>query len=329
MYFRGSVNDFLEKHDKFIDVRSYSSSNAGSEDGDAAHEYPEYPNYLNSLSPVEKSSAIERYENLKKSYWWEKEEHPTRTNPYTLSAMVYKSTQDPEDRMWEIDSRRRSKIHIPIHDESTIKKEEKQDFHMLAFVQQLSNLSNSIRQDLGTVMWAHTKLQFFGSAALTSGPLACLMERPGIMQGISCISLDIMSKDWEGHQEDSFNLICLYLSRHVKLQHLQINLCASGYRGFDMEPLIASCRGSEVWKTVGLLRSIAVSRSFEVQLVESDEGTRWLSVEKISKREKSLRELSDCFLPDTFRNSPATQVLTTIQNWEEMSFKTILEKKSS
>lgn len=297
IFFRAGVEEFLQKQDvcgrDFLDV----------EEGEIVEgENLQYPNYLKDLSRTEKSQVMQRYDSLKKSYQWEAQIHPERSAQYTLLAMIEKPTNNNRTgwgTAWgKAKSRRTSKVNEG--DEV-----QKHDFHMLKLVRQLSNLSNAIRQDLGTVIWGHTKLHIFKKSATSSGPLACLMDRPGMINGIACLTLDVPCGRIEEYQQDFFNMTCRYLSRHLKLEHLQVNVLPEVYMDHDEGMMEDLCEGAGKFKGLKLIRSINVTKSFEVRFQGVHSFIDFMKEEPALKNEYLVR-LQELMLPNTLRTIPAS-----------------------
>jgi hypothetical protein len=283
---------YLRNCDKFAYADSSDSSDSSSSVDEGETEKLIYPSYLDGLSSADKSMVMKNYEELEESFRREKKVHPERSARYTLSAVVHKQKV----------SIKKAKLRARLHNRySDREREQEYDFHMLKLIQQLSNLSTSLRQDLGTVIWKKTKLHISGNTALSCGPPAFFMDRPSIVQGIRCLSLDVPVHELRESNE-TFNMICRYLSRHSKIAHLQVNLFADFYVSEDsvMDTL---CKGNGRFAGLQLVRLIPVSVSFEVSFQNESTIDDYTWKEQLL-RDEYLGRLRDLLLPNTLRIVP-------------------------
>lgn len=295
----------------------------------------QYPHYFKGLSAAEESLIRGRYERLEKSYQWEHKIHPERSSQYTLAIKLNKpatnvpvtdelSGDDDENDDEEDDQEGNEETEAaeeeeddgesevsslaPYIDDSEREKEQSRDFHMLKLIRQFSNLSAAFRLDLGTVLWANTKLHISGYTALSSGPSIFLMDRPEIVRGIKCLSLDAKydfgSLGTDAGEGECFDVLCRYLVRYVKVAHLQINIVLAW--GLQQDRLDALCSGTSKFAGLRLLRLMIVTESFEVRL-QVQRRHDWNRIflrefkEDPSLAKDYLRRAHDLILPETLR----------------------------
>jgi hypothetical protein len=229
------------------------------------------------MSVEERRDSETTYYQEKKDFLHQKKPHPGRKYQYEIYGVPRK--------------------HIRPGEEGP-----DQDWLMIDLVRNLSNVSTQFREELGTVFWASTSI----SARFTCGKplLHFFKEQPAIHQGIKSLFLEF--DFWEALTKfdgTALQSLCNYLSSILNLQHLDIDITV-----YDTDlPRLASGKGR--YKALNALRTLKVSKSFEIELCimcnESfgdDEDARYEHTSKLE--DKHMPALRDLMMPDTLRPAP-------------------------
>ncbi|KAE8440471.1 hypothetical protein EG329_007575 [Mollisiaceae sp. DMI_Dod_QoI] len=246
--------------------------------------------WIRSVSRTEE----DRYARLKEIFEFDTKCHPTRTFLYEISASV-------------------DKLPVLGNENSML---QTRDFPMIKVVRGLSHLSTGMRNDLGAVLWAQTKVHIHvvvGDSVSNMGPLTCLIDRPNVYNGISYLHLIVVC-GWADDSQASTNnflLICHYLSTYLDLSYLKITVDIDrlGMVGASEEREDVS-HGIGCYAGLQLIRSIPVKIGFEV-------GLNWAYDVNIPddefeiRRDEYQRQLHDLLLPNSLRPKSNPQVQTS------------------
>ncbi|CZR50168.1 uncharacterized protein PAC_00040 [Phialocephala subalpina] len=202
----GEQNGFYEEGNYFPDGRSLSDLSPEEQEDLSAGEQ-----YMSVLSPEEQIEANTQYERVQKAFMLQIKTLPSRCSQYILEAHVEKEggyENLPMIGGWSI-----SQDHLI------------RDWSMIKLVRDLSNVSVQLRQELGSVIWANTKIMFpahkYGGWRSLE-PLAFLFERPAIHSGIKSLHLNLPCSDRDEDGISHFKVACHYFPTILKLTHLQI-----------------------------------------------------------------------------------------------------------
>ncbi|CZR50169.1 uncharacterized protein PAC_00041 [Phialocephala subalpina] len=281
-YFEGGTREYLAK---FIDRRAPDLSI------DPLHGFTPLEG-VDSMAIEDRLQVEKRYADLKRAYQFDSSRHPERIFQHEIMARAYK--EDPNTSALE---------------------EMNVDFLMLELVRHLSNVSTTMRQDLGSVLFAKTALHISENALTTSGPISCLMSRPAIHKGIKFLKLSFSCTSCDTYPAgfDQFKVACQYLSNILELTHLSIyidvgNIVLDSERK-EMEDL---CRGAGRYSGLDIIRSIQVTKQFQIYFVDRRYYVLWEDPWKDSDEERYQGLIEDFLRPNTLRNSTfhSTQVIT-------------------
>jgi len=211
-YFSGDVEQYLRKCKLYIPSSDSEASDNGDVDG------LQSKSYLEGLPMSQRLPVEKRYAKLKQSFQLANSNHPERTAPYEVLVDIHKTDTTGNGR-----ARNVGRLARRYHER------QKLDFSMLRLVHLLSNLNSHIREDLGAVFWAKTKLHVSAAALMTYAPMTFLMDRPAIHKGLRLLELDIACVgfghfDVELRGQNLLSLTCRYVSTVLQISHLQINL---------------------------------------------------------------------------------------------------------
>ncbi|KUJ18541.1 uncharacterized protein LY89DRAFT_667627 [Mollisia scopiformis] len=230
------------------------------------------------------------FTKVKKAYLHDAKKHPTRSRQYEINVDILKFI--------------------------TKQGGQNQDWPMVELAWTLSNVSPRFRQEVGEVLWKHTKINVRFDEDKEWDPTAFFCERPAILLGIKSLRIALDTYVESDEEIDKMSGFCLWITQHpeIELFDLQIDLhCASSILDLLIE--------DEDQNHLCPAQLIKVTKSFEItwtyDVYYGYRNRAEVIAELEEKRKKVLPQLTSMKKQSTWRIDFSSLGLLVLVSLEE------------